>query len=86
MAAAKAADEIVDEIERELAAAEEAVGTRQIGEMALARLRRRDLAAYIRYASVHLEFETAADFVKAVRALDAASPPPRVAKEEKKKK
>ncbi len=41
-----------------------------IGKMILSRLKRLDDVAYLRFASVYLEFETAADFAKLITKLD----------------
>lgn len=64
-------DEVVDEVEREMLRKEkEEVSSRQIGNAVLRRLRKIDKVAWMRFASVYLEFEDLSDFEKAMDALD----------------
>lgn len=60
-------DEIVDDVEREMLRREEQeVGSRTIGNAVLKRLKKLDKVAWLRFASVYLEFEDLSDFEKAI--------------------
>ncbi len=60
-------DEIVDDVEREMLRGEtEEVPSRTIGNAVLKRLRKVDKVAWLRFASVYLEFEDLRDFEKAI--------------------
>lgn len=60
-------DEIVDAVEREMLRSEkQEVPTRVIGNAVLKRLRKVDKVAWLRFASVYLEFEDLSDFEKAI--------------------
>lgn len=60
-------DELVDEVEREMLRKEkEEVPTRTIGNAVIRRLRRIDKVAWLRFASVYLEFEDLTDFEKVI--------------------
>jgi transcriptional repressor NrdR len=60
-------DEIVDEVEREMLRQEaQEVPTRLIGNAVLKRLKKVDKVAWLRFASVYLEFENVRDFEKAI--------------------
>ena len=60
-------DEIVDDVEREILRREEQeVGSRVIGNAVLKRLKKLDKVAWLRFASVYLEFEDLSDFEKAI--------------------
>jgi len=60
-------DEIVDQVEREMLSLEDQeVSTRAIGKAVLKRLRKVDKVAWLRFASVYLEFEDLSDFRKAI--------------------
>ncbi len=60
-------DETVDEVEREMLRKEtEEVPSRAIGNAVLKRLRKVDKVAWLRFASVYLEFEDLKDFEKAI--------------------
>lgn len=60
-------DELVDEVEREMLRKEkEEVPTKTIGNAVIRRLRRIDKVAWLRFASVYLEFEDLADFEKVI--------------------
>ncbi|MDO8503923.1 MAG: transcriptional regulator NrdR [bacterium] len=64
-------DEVVDEVEREMLRKErEEISSRQIGNTVLRRLRKIDKVAWLRFASVYLEFENLSDFEKAMNVLD----------------
>lgn len=59
---------IVDEVETRLAESpDRELSTREIGEMLLARLAELDKIAYIRFASVYLDFQDAESFLEMVR-------------------
>lgn len=61
-------DEIADEIEREmLRKTKEEVTSRVIGNAVLRRLKKIDSVAWLRFASVYLEFEDIEDFQKAIQ-------------------
>lgn len=61
-------DEIVAEVEREMLKKEtQEVSSRAIGNAVLKRLRKVDKVAWLRFASVYLEFEDLSDFEKAIR-------------------
>jgi transcriptional repressor NrdR len=58
---------IVDEVEQELLKKDSAeIPTRVIGNEVLKRLKKADRVAWLRFASVYLEFEDLADFEKAI--------------------
>lgn len=60
-------DEIVNEVEREILRKEkEEVPSRIVGNAVLKRLRKVDKVAWLRFASVYLEFENLDDFEKAI--------------------
>ncbi len=60
-------DEVVDEVEREiLRKGTEEVPSRMIGNAVLKRLKKIDKVAWLRFASVYLEFEDVSDFEKAI--------------------
>lgn len=60
--------QIVDEVERELLRkAHEEVESRNVGNAILKRLRKIDKVAWLRFASVYLEFEDLTDFEKIMK-------------------
>lgn len=60
-------EEVVDDVEREMLRREEAeVGSRVIGNAILKRLKKLDKVAWLRFASVYLEFTDLTDFEKAI--------------------
>jgi transcriptional repressor NrdR len=60
-------DDIVDQVEREmLRKQKEEVPSRMIGNAILKRLKKIDKVAWLRFASVYLEFEDLKDFEKAI--------------------
>lgn len=60
-------DEIVNDVEREmLRAQKEEIPSRAIGNAVLRRLKKIDKVAWLRFASVYLEFEDLDDFEKAI--------------------
>ena len=60
-------DEIASEVEREVLRKEkEEVPSRVVGNAVLKRLRKVDKVAWLRFASVYLEFENLDDFEKAI--------------------
>ena len=70
-------NELVDEIEAELA--NEMVGEvspDRIGTMVMERLQRIDTVAYVRFASVYLNFSDVADFVRIISEMPSAPTPP----------
>jgi len=61
-------DDIVDKVEREMLRKEkEEVSSKAIGRSVLARLKKVDKVAWLRFASVYLEFEDLEDFGKAIK-------------------
>ena len=60
-------DDVVDQVERELLRSEkQEVGSRTIGNAILKRLKKIDRVAWLRFASVYLEFTDLKDFEKAI--------------------
>lgn len=60
-------DEVVDEVERYLLRQEkEEIISREIGKQILKRLKKLDNVAWLRFASVYLEFEELQDFKKTI--------------------
>ena len=61
-------DDVTEEIEREMLKKEkEEVSSQAIGRAVLKRLKRIDKVAWLRFASVYLEFEDLDDFAKAIK-------------------
>lgn len=64
-------DEVVDQVERELLKKEtEEIPSRVIGNSILKRLRKIDKVAWLRFASVYLEFEDLTDFERAIEKVE----------------
>ncbi len=60
-------NEVADEVEREMLKAEkEEVGSKAIGNAILKRLKKIDKVAWLRFASVYLQFEDLTDFEKII--------------------
>lgn len=60
-------EDVVDDVEREMLRREEVeVVTKAIGSAILKRLKKLDKVAWLRFASVYLEFEDLSDFEKAI--------------------
>jgi transcriptional repressor NrdR len=60
-------EEIVEDVEREMLRGEnEEISSRVIGNAVLKRLKRADKVAWLRFASVYLEFEDLTDFEKLI--------------------
>jgi transcriptional repressor NrdR len=71
-------DRMVEQIEAELRAREEAeVPSKVIGDLAMAKLRQLDQVAYIRFASVHRAFADVSSFEDELRQLEARAQPSR---------
>lgn len=63
-------DSVVDEIEQDLRSKDTTeVGSRMIGNLVLKKLKKIDKVAYIRFASVYLDFGELADFEKVIEKL-----------------
>lgn len=63
-------DTIVDEIEHELRSRDSIeLSSKHIGNLVLKKLRKIDKVAYVRFASVYLDFESLADFEKLIERL-----------------
>lgn len=61
-------DDITEQVEREMLKKEkEEVSSRTIGKAILRRLKRVDKVAWLRFASVYLEFEDLEDFARAIK-------------------
>jgi len=61
-------DDLIESVEREMLKKEkEEVSTHAIGRSVLRRLKRIDKVAWLRFASVYLEFEDLEDFAKAIK-------------------
>ena len=61
-------DDLVEGVEREMLKKEkEEVSTRAIGKSILKRLKKIDKVAWLRFASVYLQFEDLEDFAKAIK-------------------
>lgn len=61
-------DDVVDRVEREmLRKQKEEVSSSAVGKSILKRLKRIDKVAWLRFASVYLEFEDLDDFAKAIK-------------------
>jgi transcriptional repressor NrdR len=61
-------NDLIDQVEREMLRKEsEEVTSRAIGRAVLFRLKRIDKVAWLRFASVYLEFDDLKDFAKAMR-------------------
>jgi len=65
-------DELVADIEREVTQGRSEVSADELGNAVLARLRKLDEVAYVRFASVYKDFQGAADFEREVAELEAA--------------
>ncbi len=60
-------DEIIDDVERECLRSEsQEISSRVIGNAVLKRLKKLDRVAWLRFASVYLEFEDLSDFEKLI--------------------
>lgn len=61
-------DEVVDDIEREMLRGEQAeIPTKSVGNAILKRLKKLDKVAWLRFASVYLEFSNVDDFEKLMK-------------------
>ena len=67
-------DAVAEEVAEEIAVRETPADTRAIGEMVLARLKKLDPMGYLRYASVHREMSSPADFAELLKALRDDAP------------
>ncbi|KKR80315.1 MAG: Transcriptional repressor NrdR [Candidatus Daviesbacteria bacterium GW2011_GWA1_41_61] len=63
-------DDLTNKIERKIRAKRgQEVTTKSIGRMVLSELKKLDMVAYLRFASVYRQFEQPEDFTKEVRSL-----------------
>ncbi len=63
-------EDIIDEIERELRGKESTeISSKTIGNMALRKLKKVDKVAYLRFASVYLDFDDLSDFEEMIEKL-----------------
>lgn len=61
-------DDVIEQVEREMLSKEsEEVSSKAIGRAVMKRLRKIDRVAWLRFASVYLEFEELKDFEKAIK-------------------
>lgn len=61
-------DDIVDQVEREMLRKEnEEVSSKAIGKSILTKLKKVDKVAWLRFASVYLQFEDLEDFARAIK-------------------
>ena len=61
-------DDLIDQVEREMLRKEkEEVGSKSIGRAILKRLKKIDKVAWLRFASVYLEFDDFSDFKDAIK-------------------
>jgi len=65
----KEIDKLIDEIEERLRRKGKEVKSEMIGKMVMNKLKKLDKVAYIRFASVYLNFEDVKDFLKEVKGL-----------------
>ena len=65
----KKIDDAVDDIEERLRRKGKEVRADMIGKMVMNKLKKMDKVAYIRFASVYLNFEDVSDFKKEIKAL-----------------
>lgn len=64
-------DSILDEIEQEVRQKESVeISSKMIGNMVLKRLKKIDKVAYLRFASVYLDFDDLADFEKMIEKME----------------
>lgn len=64
-------DELVSQVEESIRAKSDAeIESKEIGELVMPLLRQLDDIAYIRFASVYREFQTAESFMEELRAMD----------------
>ena len=63
-------DAMAEEVAEEVAGRDTPADTRAVGEMILARLKKADPMGYLRYASVHREMSSPADFAKLLESLE----------------
>ena len=80
-------EEIVDEVEKEVQdSLDREVHTNDVGKIIMRRLKHLDKVAYVRFASVYLEFEDVSAFMTELKALvDSRSKIPSVPTRKKKK-
>ena len=63
-------DSVVDEIEQELRLKDsKEIGSKTIGNLVLRKLKKIDKVAYVRFASVYMDFESLDDFEKLIEKL-----------------
>lgn len=61
-------DQVVDDVEREMLRKEsEEISSKAIGHSIMAKLKKIDKVAWLRFASVYLEFEDLKDFEKVIK-------------------
>jgi len=63
-------DDLVDQVERELRRKDKTeISSKQVGSAVLRKLRKIDKVAYLRFASVYLDFEDLGDFKEAIEKI-----------------
>jgi len=60
-------EQIVEDIERKILETKKEISTKKIGEMIMKKMKKIDNVAYIRFASVYLDFENVNDFKHALK-------------------
>lgn len=66
-------EKIVDEIEMKLLNRRSTIKSTDIGKLVLGRLKKIDGVAYLRFASVYLDFDNLQDFKEVIKDLEIAS-------------
>lgn len=65
----KQIEQIASQMEDLVSASEKEIPTREIGEQIMTRLKRLDKVAYVRFASVYLEFKSLEEFLSELQGL-----------------
>jgi len=77
---------IVDEVEKNVQdSLDRELGTNDIGKIIMRRLKSLDKVAYVRFASVYLEFADVSEFMSELKVLVGRRTPPAAVKKKKKK-
>ena len=80
-------EKIVDEVEKNVQdSLDRELGTSDIGKIIMRRLKTLDKVAYVRFASVYLEFADVSEFMSELKTLVRSRTAPTAAEKKKKKK
>ncbi|CAN5395581.1 transcriptional regulator NrdR [soil metagenome] len=80
-------EDIVDEVEKNVQdSLDRELATSEIGKIIMRRLKTLDKVAYVRFASVYLEFADVSEFMSELKVLVGSRPPTAAAAKKKKKK